>query len=117
MTATTLFQQAIELLAREKAHRLSQQWVEVLAREPLVRLEAQALETLSLPVPDAQLLHHYTEVLAQPVVYTVVLHHYAEVLWREPATPDIFPWQHNWTAEVKERLEYRTDVLTNRSAA
>ena len=115
MTDTRLSHQAAEALAREQARRLSHQAAEVLAREPLLRLNHQALETVAVPLPDTVLAHQAAEVIARPVPGLNLYHQYAEVLWHERATPDLMPWRHNWAAEVRERLEWKTDVMRSRS--
>lgn len=115
MADTRADQQAVETLARAAPQRaLLQQSAEVLAREQALRLYRQETETLAVPAPDMRLAHIAVEVMSLPHPPARFMAQAVEVVWREAATPDILVWRHNWVAEVRERLEFSTDVLTAR---
>jgi maltose-binding protein MalE len=81
------------------------------------RLDQQAVEALETAAAQVRMAHQAVEVLETAAAQVRMAHQAVEVLWREHATPDVFIWPHNWVAEVRERLEWRTDVMVPRRNA
>lgn len=115
MSDLRLDRHSVEAVAQAAADlRLAQQAAEALAREQALRLERQAAEALARPTPFARLTGQAIEVLTRPLPPRRLFAHHAEVLWREPAVADLLVWRHDWTATVRERYEWLTDIHVQR---
>lgn len=119
MTDSILIQQEVESIENSLASpSLVQQNAETIENSIVsTRLIQQGSEVSLRSVVGNRLFQQFIESSVSTEPELILQEQYAEVLWKESPTPEILPWRQNWDTEIKETLQWKTDVIISRDGS
>lgn len=119
MTDSVLFEQSVDVVESSvaKTQLVQQNSEAILKSSSSARLIQQNSELAARSVVANKLFQQDVEAVQADEPSVVLAEQYVEVLWKESPTPEILPWRQNWETEIKETLQWKTEVIISRDGS